>query len=267
MKYFLSLLMMLFLNNLAIGQVSTIFIQMSKKGGGDVTGHFIVEDEIGRSTGRDLITNIKYEEIPSAQYGGTGLDDHESPGAGVTWNEFWMVPGLKGTYRIRVNGAEIDSFDFDIEMGRDVGTGADFDFFSSTSPCSVTEYEIFYDPDTTVTLSAKLIIGIDIKPDDDPNSINPKSKGVIPVAILTDPNFDATTVDVSTLVFGPGGAQPKHNGHIENVDGDGDDDLMLHFNTQDTGIQCGDTGMSLSGAILGGQAIEGSDSIVTVGCK
>ncbi len=110
-------------------------------------------------------------------------------------------------------------------------------------------------------------VAIDIKPGSYPNSINPKSKGVIPVAILTDQDFDATTVDVSTVVFGLAGAQPKHNGHIEDVDGDGDDDLMLHFKTQDTGIQCGDTEATLSGVTFGSQAIEGSDFINTVECK
>jgi len=86
-----------------------------------------------------------------------------------------------------------------------------------------TDYLLDQLPITVVT------VGIDIKPGSDPNSINPKSKGVIPVAILTDQNFDAATIDVSTVVFGPAGAQPKHNGHIEDVDGDGDNDLMLHF--------------------------------------
>ena len=124
-----------------------------------------------------------------------------------------------------------------------------------------TEYLLDQLPVTVIS------VDIDIKPGSDPNSINPKSKGVIPVAVLTDQNFDATMVDVSTVVFGPAGAQPVHKGHIEDVDGDGDDDLLLHFNTQDTGIQCGDAEATLSGATFGGQAIEGSDSIKTVGCK
>jgi hypothetical protein len=38
-------------------------------------------------------------------------------------------------------------------------------------------------------------VPIDIKPGSFPNSINPQSKGVIPVAILTTDTFDATTVD------------------------------------------------------------------------
>jgi YVTN family beta-propeller protein len=111
-------------------------------------------------------------------------------------------------------------------------------------------------------------VAIDIKPGSFPNSINPKSKGVIPVAILTTASFDATTVDLNSVRFGRTGAEaaPVQSG-LEDVDGDGDTDMILHFNTQETGIQCGDTSASLTGETFGGEQIEGTDSIQTVGCK
>ncbi|MCH7622283.1 MAG: hypothetical protein IH870_10335 [Chloroflexi bacterium] len=50
-------------------------------------------------------------------------------------------------------------------------------------------------------------------------------------------------------------------------DGDGDLDLILHFNTEDTDIQCGDTEASLTGETFIGQPILGTDAIQTVGCS
>ncbi len=111
-------------------------------------------------------------------------------------------------------------------------------------------------------------VTMDIKPGSTPNSINPFSKGKIPVAILTAEAFDATQVDVSTIAFGPDGAPEAHGrSHVNDIDGDGDMDLVLHFKTQDTGIQCGDIEATLTGETHGGEPITGTDSINPVPCR
>jgi hypothetical protein len=114
--------------------------------------------------------------------------------------------------------------------------------------------------------SLTISVDIDIKPGGFPNSINPRSKGVIPVAILTTDTFDATTVDGTTVRFGPDEAEPAHY-TLEDVDWDGDLDMIFHFRTQETGIECGDNEVALSGETVDGQQITGKDSIKTVGCK
>ena len=108
---------------------------------------------------------------------------------------------------------------------------------------------------------------IDIKPGSDENAVNPRSKGVIPVAVLSSMDFDATQVDFSTVGFGPNAASPVHDGHVEDVNNDGFSDMLFHFNTQDTGIACGDTEATLSGETFGGDAFTGTDSVKTVGCQ
>lgn len=113
-------------------------------------------------------------------------------------------------------------------------------------------------------------VEIDIKPGSDTNPINPGSHGVIPVGVITTStaagegaDFDATTVDPSTVVFGPGGAAATHSA-IEDVDSDGDMDLVMHFDTAATGLSELDVEACLSGETYDGQPIEGCDVIVTV---
>ena len=92
------------------------------------------------------------------------------------------------------------------------------------------------------TITVEDCVDIDIKPGSFPNSINLKGKGSIPVAILGSAGFDATTVDASTATFGPGAATKVHkNAHLEDVNGDGFIDMVLHFKTQDAGLSSGDT--------------------------
>ncbi|MFC2085382.1 hypothetical protein ACFLS9_10015, partial [Bacteroidota bacterium] len=110
-----------------------------------------------------------------------------------------------------------------------------------------------------------LEVVVDIKPGSKGNSINPNSRGVIPVAIITTEGFDASTVNASTVRFGPEKASPKNNGHLEDVNGDGDTDLLLQFKTQETGIQCSDTEVVLTGQTLGGILFESIVNIKTVG--
>lgn len=119
----------------------------------------------------------------------------------------------------------------------------------------------------TFTL-APLHAAIDILPGTFPNRINPSSSAKIPVAILTTDALDAGAMDPSTVRFGPSGteAAPSYS-DLEDVDGDGDLDMLLGFRVRDTGFVCGDIAGSLTGETFGGRAIEGSDSIETAGCK
>lgn len=118
--------------------------------------------------------------------------------------------------------------------------------------------------DNTFTAWVPIGVQIDIKPGSDTNPINPDdSQGVIPVAILTTADFDAYDVDGDTVRFGPWGAWAK-DWKLEDVDDDGDLDMLLHFRTQHTGLIAGDTEAKLTGKTLDGTEIYGSDSVTTV---
>jgi len=107
-------------------------------------------------------------------------------------------------------------------------------------------------------------VPIDIKPGSFPNSINMESRGTIPVAILSTPDFDATTVDKTSLTFGRTGDEDsleKCTKSNEDVNGDGLLDVVCHFRTQDTGFREGDNEGILKGKTVDGIPIEGRDSV------
>jgi hypothetical protein len=109
---------------------------------------------------------------------------------------------------------------------------------------------------------------IDIKPGSDPNSINcGNANGVITVALLSSDCFDATTVDHTTVTFE--GASETHvnkktgeaRRHEEDVDGDGDTDLVFHFRAGETSLDCGSTSGALQGYTYDGNLVYGQDDV------
>jgi hypothetical protein len=124
---------------------------------------------------------------------------------------------------------------------------------------------------TTFTVGILVTVAIDIKPGSGPNSINPKSKGKIPVAILSTTDFNAPKmVDRDSLTFGSTGDEPSLafcNPKGEDINGDGLKDLVCHFYTEDTAFECGNTEGVLNGMTMDGTPIGGRDSVRIVPCK
>jgi hypothetical protein len=113
----------------------------------------------------------------------------------------------------------------------------------------------------TLTISEVTISGqIDIKPGSDPNSINLGSNGVLPVAVITTPSFDAGTIDPETVKL-EGVAPAKWA--LADVDADGDADLILHFDTPQLAgvLSVGDTEATLTAETTGGTGFQASDSV------
>jgi uncharacterized delta-60 repeat protein len=115
-----------------------------------------------------------------------------------------------------------------------------------------------------------ITVSIDVKPGSTDNVIPLQSNGVISVAILTTGAFDAASVDPASVCFGSANdpsrrdCTEKHGtGHLEDVNGDGRSDLLLHYETQETGIRPGDTQACLTGKTYSGTSIQGCDQIVT----
>jgi hypothetical protein len=84
----------------------------------------------------------------------------------------------------------------------------------------------------------------------------------IPVAIITTPEFDAATVDPTTVVFADA---PAKWWKLVDVDRDKDKDLLLTFKIRDTNLAPGDTEACLDGKTYGGTAFHACDSVWVIG--
>ena len=115
-------------------------------------------------------------------------------------------------------------------------------------------------------------LAIDIKPGSDPNSINLRSNGVLPVAILTTDEFDVLDIDDITLRFGdPELVNVQDDGvtpvkiRLDDVDEDGDLDLLLFFSLLEMDVfgvlDQESVGALVTGATLDDVPIEGADFV------
>jgi CubicO group peptidase (beta-lactamase class C family) len=111
-------------------------------------------------------------------------------------------------------------------------------------------------------------VTIDIKPGSYPNSINLGSNGNIPVAIFSTEDFDATTVDPTTITLAGASVRIKGKGtpqaSASDVDGDGILDLIVHVDTTAFELTVGDVEAELMGMTFDGKKIRGVDSISIV---
>lgn len=129
------------------------------------------------------------------------------------------------------------------------------------------------DYDLVITGATDMVkhIAILIKPGNNNIApVNPKSHGKIPVAILGEPNFDVKTIDTTSLTFGSDGTEAslsKCNREAVDLNGDGEPDLLCHFNTQDAQFKPTDAEGKLKGETKKGVMFEGAGFLKVVPMK
>ena len=101
-------------------------------------------------------------------------------------------------------------------------------------------------------------VEVEITPNLATNIIRLYSRAKVPVAILTTDEFHAGEVAPDTVVF----AGATHVGfEYEDVNDDGDLDLLLYFRAQELELDAGITEATLTGETLEGVPIEGADTV------
>lgn len=161
----------------------------------------------------------------------------------------------------------------------EIGTAAALDHqfpigLTETVSLTVTDPYGHTDTDITTVTVTVIDVDIDIKPGSYPNSINLGSKGVVPVAFLTDAEFDAATIDPGTVTmaghdfFGfvrmRGKASETSMADLKDVDGDGDLDLVVQLETENLALEPTDTICVLGALTYDGLVVQGEDTVCIV---
>ena len=175
-----------------------------------------------------------------------------------------LIPGpVQGQYTYQVTGTGNGTYTMTVQNLDSAGNGYPVTTISGVAIPGITDtYLLTYSANPQQPMVVVRKIAIDIKPGEDPPAINPNSTGVIPVAILSTPTFDATKVSLSSVRFGPANAHAVDKQlAIEDVNGDGLPDVVFHFVTNQTGIKAGNTQACLSGQTTSSANITGCDVI------
>ena len=220
----------------------------------------LIIDPLGRKLGKDPINNIIYSEIPEGSHTTEGpIITSEIPLTEIhEIKVIYIATPLEGKYGIKIIGTDVGSYTMETLAYDESGNSKDIIQRGNTAINNIQEFELDYSSQTIRQTEIYRLVKIDIKPGSYPNSINLKSKGVIPVAVLTDNFFDAKNIVIDSVVFA--GVKPLR-GKLEDIDNDGDLDLMLHFDTQSLQLVPADTEAILTARLEEGAFIKGVDSL------
>lgn len=119
----------------------------------------------------------------------------------------------------------------------------------------------------TLDAADPIRVSVDVKPGDTPTTVEADRGGMIPIAILTTPQFDATSVDATTIRVGPTGTEAEvFRSMTEDVNRDGRTDLLMLVRLQEMSVKCGDKAIRVTGKTKSGADIEGSETVIVEGC-
>lgn len=232
----------------------------------------LVTDASGNRTGFDFDSSTIVTEIPDSTYffdpaiaDDTGQRQPPPEGLGNYWI---IVPTPQaGLFELEVIAPQDLTYAMAV-YAYDRGSALSLNAFEGITPLGTQDvYKFSYNP-TPGAKTIALQVPIDIKPGSDPNCFNSNGHGAIPVAILSSPTFDATTVDPATISLDGQGVRVVGKGntqaHIDDVDNDGIDDLVVQIEDADGTYDVGDGIAVVTGETFDGLQIKGEDSICIV---
>ena len=191
---------------------------------------------------------------------------HESDAVHWSWNKWHsdggVFGGLGDGFEVTIDPAFNGSARLDPETAGEITEWQ----FVSGDPANPDRISLDMSEPLTIQAGAcgtdvaeKVTAELDVKPGEGA-VVNPRSRGRLPVALLSSETFDATTVDPGTITFGPGDAAPVHLVETD-VNGDGRADLLMHFEMPATGIVVNTTTVTLNAETTEGTRVYASDDL------
>jgi hypothetical protein len=118
-----------------------------------------------------------------------------------------------------------------------------------------------------VLCGGKLLVRVDVKPGSSANPIRVGSNGTTPAAILGSADLDVSRIDPATVTLAgapvaSSGGRPQVS--IEDVNGDGVPDLVVHVPTAAMQLPPGTTTVALEATTVDGVAVVGYDRVTLV---
>lgn len=108
-------------------------------------------------------------------------------------------------------------------------------------------------------------VSVDVRPANGRTCLRLDGHGVVPVAILGEPDFDASSIDVDSLSLGGLDVRVRRNGdplcHLDYANEDSILDLMCQFEDSLRNWDLATTEVMVTGALYDGTKFEGEDSI------
>jgi hypothetical protein len=244
---------------------------------GTPTGSNVDVQPVDNNTGDTPVT-IVFNEVTDAgttslttSEGGEPLPIGFKLGEPSTYYELETTASYNGPIEVCINysgtfyedEAGLKLFHYENDQWIDVTTSLDSDNNIICGQSASLSPFVVLEPNNVMEVQ------IDIKPGSESNCFNQNEKGVIPVVLFGGLGLDVKDVVIETLSLQGlsvkvAGKSSKYLSDFEDVDKDGQMDIVIHFEDSDQWMSPGGGIASLTGLLTDGTSIEGRDIICIV---